>query len=177
MSEFSESFHLRSKNQQDGVNLLKRAGLAGVVFAPTNDWVTVVPEAGLLEAVEPMVRANQGTLLHYMCAEDHGWQFGIYKNTRPVCRYECGWDPDFEIKDDELDVDVVADLLRKKSQRDQLEAVLQPEGMDAVFDGDLPAYQFANLLGLKHYEWLSGQYLDEGVEDRDPNAVTVAAAT
>jgi hypothetical protein len=173
MSEFSESFHLRSNKQQDGVNLLKRAGLSGVVFTPTNNWVTVVPEAGLLEAVEPMVRANRGTLLHYMCAEDHGWQFGIYKDTRPVCRYECGWDDELTIEDGDLDLEVIVELLKNRSQRAELEALLQPEDIDALLEGEPPAYQFANLLGLQHYEWLSGQYLDEGVDDRDPNAVTV----
>jgi len=30
MSEFSESFHLRSEKQEDGVDLLRRAGLGGV---------------------------------------------------------------------------------------------------------------------------------------------------
>lgn len=44
MSEFSDSYHLRSNNQQDGVDLLRAAGLRGYVFPPENGWVTVVAE-------------------------------------------------------------------------------------------------------------------------------------
>jgi hypothetical protein len=35
-----------------------------------------------------------------------------------------------------------------------------------------PAYRFANLLGLEHYEWLSGGNFD-GFEERDPNVIFV----
>ena len=72
MSEFSESFHLRSDCQQNGEDLLRRAGLTGAVFSPVRGWVTVVPESEMYEAVDQMVASNQGLLLHYLYAEDHG---------------------------------------------------------------------------------------------------------
>ncbi|MHC4158697.1 MAG: hypothetical protein ACYSSO_06430, partial [Planctomycetota bacterium] len=88
MSEFSESFHLRSNSQQNGEDLLKRAGLKGAVFSPVRGWVTVVPESELYEAVDQMVGANQRVLLHYLYAEDHGWQFEVYEGSSAICKYE-----------------------------------------------------------------------------------------
>ena len=43
MSEFSESFHLRSESQADGEGLLRRAGLTGAVINVVGLflWMTV----------------------------------------------------------------------------------------------------------------------------------------
>lgn len=46
MSEFSESFHLRSEDRADGVDLLRRAKTTGYVFEPRDGWVTVLSPRG-----------------------------------------------------------------------------------------------------------------------------------
>lgn len=172
MSEFSESFHLKSDNQQDGVELLKKADLTGAVFSPVQGWVTIVPESELFEAVEQMVAANQGLLLHYLYAEDHGWQFGLYKKSKAICQYECGWDPEFAIDDSGVNLTELLPLLTEGSHEEYLNEIMHPSGIDSIIN-DPPAYKFANLVGLEHYEWLSGGYLDE-IKERDPNAIVIS---
>jgi len=47
MSEYSESFHLRTKDKNEGKEILKSIGVNGIVFEPTNGWVAVIPEGKL----------------------------------------------------------------------------------------------------------------------------------
>jgi len=171
MSEFSESFHLRSDSQQDGEELLRRAGLSGAVFSAVRGWVTVVPESELYAAVDKMAASNEGLLLHYLYAEDHGWQFALYKNNSIICQYECGWEEELAIDDSGLNQEVLVSVLIDESREKVLEDILNPADLNAVIM-DPPAYRFANLLGLEHYEWLSGGYLD-GIEERDPKVILV----
>jgi hypothetical protein len=172
MSEFSESFHLRSDNQQNGEDLLRRAGLPGAVFSPVRGWVTVVPESEMCEAVDQMVTSNQGLLLHYLYAEDHDWQFALYKDNSVLCQYECVWDPEFAINDSDINQAMLVSLLIEKSREKVLENILYPQDLNAVMT-DPPAYRFANLVGLEHYEWLSGGYLD-GIAEREPKVIIVS---
>lgn len=171
MSEFSESFHLRSDSQEDGVELLRRAGLTGAVFSAGRGWVTVVVESELFEAVDQMVGANQGILLHYLYAEDHCWQFEVFEAGNAICQYNCAWIEDLDIYDSETDTSVLAGLLVEDSSEQALEDILHPADLDAIID-EPPAYRFAEAIGLQHYEWLGGGNLD-GVEDRDPNVIMV----
>jgi hypothetical protein len=114
MSEFSESFHLRSDSQQDGEDLLRRAGFAGAVFSPMRGWVTIVPESELFEATDKMVASNQGLLLHYLYAEDHGWKFELYKNSSIISQYECGWESNLAVNDSDLNLASLVSLLIDK---------------------------------------------------------------
>ncbi len=172
MSEFSESFHLKSDSQQDGENLLRKAGLTGAIFSPVRGWVTIVPETEMYEAVDKMVAANRGLLLHYLYAEDHGWQFALYRDNNVICKYECGWDTELAINDSDLNQAEIVSLLTYKTCEEELESILHPENLDAIIT-DPPAYRFANRIGLEHYEWLAGSYLDE-IEERDPNVILVS---
>ena len=172
MSEFSESFHLRSDSQQNGEDLLRRAALTGAVFSPVRGWVTVVPESEMYEAVDQMVASNQGLLLHYLYAEDHGWQFSLYKNNSIISQYECGWESELAINDSDLNQAALVSLLIEKSREKVLQNILYPPDLNAVIM-DPPAYRFANLVGLEHYEWLAGGYLDE-IAERDPKVIVVS---
>ena len=75
MSEFSESYHLRSDRMEDAVELLQRAKLRGYVYQPVNGWVTFLAQDGVFEPDEKIVAAATKPLLHYVSAEDHGWSF------------------------------------------------------------------------------------------------------
>jgi len=171
MSEFSESFHVRSEEQADGVDLLRRAGLGGAVFSAVRGWVTVVPESELYEAVGQMVGANEGILLHYLYAEDHCWQFELYEGRNAICKYECAWVEELAVNETEMNQSVLVPLLVEESCEGALEDIFHPADLEAVIT-DPPAYRFANAIGLEHYEWLGGGYLDE-IEERDPNAIIV----
>jgi hypothetical protein len=172
MSEFSESYHLKSENQKDGENLLRKAGLTGAVFSPIRGWVTIVPDTEMFKSIEQMVSANKGLLLYYLYAEDHGWQFALYRDNSAICKYECAWNEELEINDSDLNQSEILPLLINKSSEGELESILRPKTIEDIIV-ESPAYRFANIIGLEHYEWLAGSYLDE-VEERDPNVIFVS---
>lgn len=157
MSEFSESFHLRSDDAQEGIKLLQRAGFQGVVFDSSNHWVTIIPQASLHEAVETFVENNKGILLHYMFAEDYGWEFSVYKLREQIFHYECAWEEEILFDDTHAQMSVLQELLDDHAHIAQFEAILHPKtGRDVQHIN----HTFAKLLGLSHYEWLSGEYPD-----------------
>ena len=49
MSEFSESYHLRSERADDAIELLRRAKRKGYVYQPINGWITFLAEEGVFE--------------------------------------------------------------------------------------------------------------------------------
>jgi tetratricopeptide (TPR) repeat protein len=155
MSEFSESFHLRTENAQEGIELLQAAGFKGVVFQPQNGWVTIVPQTTPLDGARAMTSHNPGTLLHYVFGEDHGWTFSLYEQSKSVIHYECTWDSRLAIDDSQVDMEALGAFV-DPSRRAEMDAVLHP-GLDDVRSAH---HRFADLIGLKHYEWLSGEYLD-----------------
>ncbi len=163
MSEFSESFHLRTEKAQEGIDLLKAAGFKGVVFQPENGWVTIVPQAAPLGAVRGMTSHNQGTLLHYVFGEDHGWTFSLYEQSKSVTYYECIWDSKLAIDDSQVDVEAIGAFV-DPARLSELDDVLhpRPEELRSAH------HHFADLFGLKHYEWLSGGYLD-GIDQAQPS--------
>jgi hypothetical protein len=116
MSEFSESYHLESNDQQEGVRLLERAELDGFVFLPGNGWVTMVVESEFGETPAPLIAANDGRLLHYLLDEEAGWMFDIYSGVHSASSYQCRWldwsdhENRIKIKDSLLDLDLVQSI-------------------------------------------------------------------
>src|SRR5215510_591113 len=99
MSEFSESYHLRTGRADDAVALLRRAGVAGFVFPPRNGWVTFVAADGEFQPDARITAANQSTLLHFDACEDHGWSFSIFQAAKLVSRFKCDWTRKIRIED------------------------------------------------------------------------------
>jgi hypothetical protein len=56
MSEFSESYHLRTSDTNAAI-----------------------------------IQANEGLLLHFVSAEDHGWSFSLFNAAEEKCRFACQW--------------------------------------------------------------------------------------
>ncbi|HEX6369263.1 MAG TPA: hypothetical protein VF006_10040 [Longimicrobium sp.] len=174
MSEFSESYHLRAGELQDGVDLLRAAGLAGYVFPSENGWVTILPEGEAFEPNPRLVRASAGVLLHYMHAADHGWGFALYRDGHPIARYEAEWGNDFRVVVDEMDravlEDVLGDAFRGLGPA-EYEGLFSPgfdEFLEGVMNGeDALAERFAEAAGLTNYSWLSWGYADDDYDD-DP---------
>lgn len=174
MSEFSQSYHLRTDAQADGVALLERAGLGGWVFPPGNGWVSFVPLPDPYgEPTSELVQANRGTLLFYMNAEDHGWVFTIFEGPQPVSSYGCGWEDDLDVQDEQLDASLVDALVRDGAMdpdlaSEQAQRLLHPDGIDQVLtyfthtEGRNPGHGFAETLGLEHFHELSAAYLQQG---------------
>jgi hypothetical protein len=92
MSEFSESYHLRSERTEDAVKLLRSAKRKGYVYQPVNGWVTFVAEGGNFEPDQKIIIAAHQPLLHFVSAEDHGWSFALFDLTKILSAYRCDWD-------------------------------------------------------------------------------------
>jgi hypothetical protein len=170
MSEFSESYHLQTSNIQDGIDLLKRASLKGFVYPASNNWVTLLPEGSSFQPNNKLIQANQGLLLHYINAEDHGWAFNIYEGIIQTSHYECTWEEDITIDQQDLNPEKVQSIISSNQQLQQpittieLIDLLTPEDLEQLFE-TTPAEQFAQLVGLENYEWVSYDYVQS---EHDP---------
>ena len=182
MSEFSQSYHLASDEPKEAVALLERAGLPGWVFPPSNGWVTLLPETDTFGSpVKALVKANTGTMIYYVNAEDHGWTFTIYQGRKVVCAYGCSWDDELEIENAKLDLDVIdhivqANALEPMTSREQIRALLEPESLEQLAaywqhtEMRNPGHGFAEAIGLEYFHWISADYVTkdggkvEGVE-------------
>ena len=139
MSEFSDCYYLRSDNQLDGVDLLRRAKLQGFVYPSENHWVTILPEGPMFAPNENLIKANTAILLHYCYAEDHGWDASLYDASLEIFSYECVWDDDWEVDDsDDVEIPELLNLLATDdpTKNDQLAENIQrffhPEDEDDI---------------------------------------------
>ncbi|AZZ92635.1 hypothetical protein EUZ85_18650 [Hahella sp. KA22] len=155
MSEFSESYHLRTKNKEEGKDLLKRLGVRGIVFDESNNWVTILPEGDLNSQKDNVAANYNGMVLHYMFAEDHAWVVNLFSNGVLISAYVCAWDPELYIEKDKLDVQRFVDLLIDQGDREKLIQLFCLDTLDDIFS-EMPAYKLADLLGIEHYQWLAG---------------------
>jgi hypothetical protein len=172
MSEFSESYHLQCVDQNEGVALLKRAGLSGFVFPSNNSWITILAEDCDYELNKSLVRANRGLMLHYVFAEDHGWGFAVVLDDQIKCRYDCFWEDDIRTDNSRLDIDIVRPLITPEPAVPVDTFSLHrffagPRSIDDLVGLPEPqAFTFAKLLGLTRYTWLSHNYV---CDDFDPD--------
>ncbi|XFA72521.1 hypothetical protein RYO59_000747 [Thermosynechococcaceae cyanobacterium Okahandja] len=166
MSEFSESYHLRSERSEDAVELLRSVHRRGYVYPPSNGWVTFVVAGRTFEPDEELVSAATQPLLYYQFAEDHGWGFALFERGTPVSHYSCYWD------EDDLEVEAAQYSRQALEQRipvldaallDVVEGWLDPQDIDELLEAE-PAKLFAQALGLEHYNWLSFDYVAQDSE-------------
>jgi hypothetical protein len=161
MSEFSESYHLRSERSEDAVELLRRAKRKGYVFQPVNGWVTFVAEKGTFEPDQLIVTAASNPLLHYVAAEDHGWSFALYdSNAAVISAYRCDWNDDIQFDDSRYSRSALEQFVpsAQPSLLDDFELLLHPKDFDELFDAE-PSKQFAQAIGLEHYDWLDYEHI------------------
>ena len=149
MTEQSASYHLRAGNEDEAVALLEAAGRRGFVLEGGNGWVSFVVGDDLEPEVDPEVaRRAPALLLHFVNDEDRGWGFSVWSRGRLVSEYTCSWEDGIEIEAGGLRFDDLVDA-----------------------DQQGPGHRVAGLLGLPHYEWLSGRYLtldrsETGLDER-----------
>ena len=166
MSEFSESYHLRSERLEDAIELLRRAKRKGYVYQPVNGWITFTVEAGQFEPDMRVVAAANQPLLHYVCAEDHGWNFTLFDQANAVSAYRCDWDNEITIDDSKYERDVLLPFVPagQLAVFDDFESRLQPQDFDELFEAE-PAKLFAQAIGLEHYDWTSYRGMDNAFHD------------
>ena len=180
MSEFSESYHLLCSNYLDGISLIKSAGLKGFVFPESSSWATIVLEGSDFKPIKKIIESNTGILVHFVNAEDFGWYFSIYDGNKKSCHYECMWQDEIEIADEEFSMDVFESFVQQCNSgtivdKKEVEGLLHPKGVDTIFNKK-PAYRIADLLGLKNYQWVSFEYVGydyNGEKDRFPDNIQV----
>lgn len=165
MSEFSESYHLRTADTNAASELLKRAGRKGYVFSAADGWVTFVAENNNFEPDPAIVAANQGLLLHYVSAEDHGWSFNLFDSTTEACRFDCRWENEVEIDPSRYAPENLARLGLEIDAK-ELQRIVSLDTIEQVFE-QAPAAKFAELLRLPHYEWLSFDYVSRDRQNGD----------
>ena len=159
MSEVSESYHLRTNDPAEGVELLRRVGLHGFVFPPSDGWTTILVEGPPFVANGLLAAHTAGVLLHYMYAEDDCLTFDLYEGKECVC----GYYPDCEDTSEppfphDFHIETAVRLLGlSPEQTPQLEEILLPSCGDDI-DMDARVEAFAKLIHLNNYRWIN--YLD-----------------
>jgi hypothetical protein len=175
MSEFSESYHLRTERAKEAVELLRRAERKGFVFEPVNGWVTFVAQEGTFEPDERIVAAANQPLLHYVSAEDHGWSFTLFNDAEVVSAYRCDWDEDVRTDDSRYSRSALEETVPSADQEllDEFESHLHPTDVDEVFEVEASKL-LAQALRLEHYDWLSYDYIarDRGDSPDESSDVT-----
>jgi hypothetical protein len=154
MSEFSESYHLRSNRAEDAIELLRRAKRKGYVYQPVNGWVTFVAEKGVFEPDERVVTAATQPLLHFVSCEDHGWSFMLFDRKKVVSAYRCDWDDKIGVDASRYSRAALREFVpsAQPALLDEFERRLHPKDIDDLFEAE-PSRLLAQALGLEHYYW------------------------
>lgn len=158
MSQFSESYHLRSTKQTDAVELIKKSKTEGIVLEAQNGWVTFVVNGGQFKSLNSIVNNNNGLLLHYVYAEDHEWSFSLFLNEIEICHYSCEWGLGV------LNINKSRLFYQAFNTNDLFESelefmrIMNTRSLEKLFELQ-PFYNFADKLKLPHYEWVSFDYV------------------
>jgi len=153
MSEFTDCYHLRTDNQEEGISLLKRTGLKGYIFPAANGWVTLVSEKYDFEENEELIKENEGILLHFVYGDDHGWYFTVYEKEKEICHYSNMWEEEIE-DDSRFDEEYIYKLIQENESKDR---EIEREELQSILEDP---QEFADLIGLTNYEWISYHYID-----------------
>lgn len=168
MSEFSESYHLRSERTEDAITLLRRAGCKGYVCQASGGWVTFVADGGIFEPDELIVGAAEHPLLHYVHAEDHGWSFTLFDGTEVISACRCDWDEEMSIDRDLYSRSALQRFVKKENLPllAEFERHLGSGDMEGILEAE-PIKTLAKALGLENYEWLSYSYIADDSASSD----------
>jgi hypothetical protein len=174
MSEFSESYHLRSERADDAVELLRRVKRKGYVYQPVNGWVSFVADGGEFEPDERIVSAASQPLLHFVSAEDHGWSFTLFDRGKVVSSYGCAWENDVTVDDSTYSREALQRLVpnAEPSLLDEFEGHMHPTDIDDLLEVRT-SRMLAQALGLEHYDWLAYDYIDSDGLDEHPDVTEV----
>ncbi len=178
MSEFSESYHLRSERAEDAIDLLRHTGLKGYVFKPSDGWVTFVIENPMFKPDPKIVTKSDKLLLHYVCAEDHGWGFTLFDRGKAASAYRCEWDPDLSVEDSKYSREALQHLLPFADTilLDEFENDMRPTSYHEAVGADV-SKTFARAVGLEHYDWVAYHYIERDFRfsrSRTPDVIVVS---
>jgi hypothetical protein len=156
MSEFSDSYHPVA-NVEGAVALVRRAGRNAVVLPEQPPYTCVLvdqPEGG----TDPqLLAANEGWLVRYYYAEDHGVWIDLYDHAKKVGRIVLEWGPDFLGEGLPRARFDAAPWLAARLLDDERAAKLKRlgDGMRQEVVDPAIGYEVARLLGLTRFESLA----------------------
>ena len=166
MSEFSASYHLKTKDRETAIELIKKSENKGYVFEETNGWVTFLIDGSVFDINESVIRCNPGLLVHYIYAEDHGWELRVFNKDEIVFEYKCDWTDEINIEKEIFNLEVIEEMIiNQGNETSNLEDLFDIDEYD--FENP-PAYDLAERIGLVNYEWISSDYMSsDDLEERE----------
>jgi hypothetical protein len=144
------------------------------VYQPVNGWVSFVADEGVFEPNEKIVAVASAPLLHFVSAEDHGWSFALFKGGQVVCAYHCAWENDITVDDSKYSREALLRVVPsvQPAWLDDLERQLHPTDFDELMEVKT-SRMLAQVLGLKHYDWLAYDYIASDSRDDHPDVTEV----
>jgi len=181
MSEFSCCYHLKSESIDDCIRLIRKAHVTGFVFPARENWVSFVVNEPDFIFSKKLIEANDGILLNFINAEDHGWSFEIFSQKTRLCKFECTYSGDEEVADycdfNESSFDDIDDFSRyfpciyshekcvdnwdgmfSKDQLYVLDSAFRMNNKTPPMER-ITANDFASGIGLYFYDWVSYNYI------------------
>lgn len=152
VSEFSTSLHLRTERIDDAVELLRRAGVAGVVSPPVRGWVPLYPQLrpdafGDRPELDRILDIDQPAIVvAWSFAEDHGLMLEVFRRGKVVAEVETWWETRSLRHFDREDLEAAG--LLTPSDADEVAASL------ARFE---PDDLIARKLGLTGHRWVDAE--------------------
>jgi len=61
-----------------------------------------------------------------MYGEGYVWEFTIYEKNDVVFHYSCGWNPEFSIDDEQVNMDILERIVNDPVKVSQFDALLHP---------------------------------------------------
>ncbi|MFD0589271.1 hypothetical protein ACFQZE_14875 [Paenibacillus sp. GCM10027627] len=164
MSEFSSSYHFKTDDRAKAVELIKNSGNRGFAFEETNGWVSFLIEGPLFDIHPSVIQSNPGLIVHYMYAEDHGWQFRVFNKQELAFEYKCDWTDEIVEEKTLFDLTIIKELIASHgNSSDGIEELFDISKYD--FEEQPAAYTLAEELGLIHYQWLSADDIGNLADD------------
>lgn len=165
MSEFSEVYFLKSNDQNDAVCLIKEAGLRGYVCPERDGWVAFVANTDpAFHLSQQLVEKNKGVLLHFVNAEDHGWEFKVCFKKELACSFFCGVDEEMESGEPfqigrKIEKEVFEEMIKQSDGNwDVLRKYMDDS---APMEETLDAAKFTSDMQLYFSEWISYHYVQK----------------
>jgi uncharacterized protein (TIGR03067 family) len=175
MSHQADVYYLRSANRHDGIDLLRRSTVDGIVLEPVNGWVSILAAGTLFEPNRRLIAVNRSRLIHAWCSDEHGWGFALFQADSRRALYTFDLESGVTGNISSEDVAEFADLPADSSQMSEEGiALLSPTRGRHVSPCKL-SNQFLALLGVQAISGLTYESVRRQMHGSEPPFVGAAA--
>ncbi|MCT4611802.1 MAG: hypothetical protein N4A47_00365 [Clostridia bacterium] len=160
MSEFSVTYHMRTKNIKEVEEMILKSGLDGVIIEKNNLWLSFAiseePENIHLPN-DKIVENSSGTLIFNVFAEDHGWALYIYEDGKQISKYEQDFDAAYSFERyvylREYNMNALSKIMTGVSKL-YLPVIMQISSLLPLGYNMKLSKKVASALNLPAYEWV-----------------------